>query len=41
MKKKTKKQVMAEGFDRWTSNGVGVKVVKSPKKAKKDDKKSK
>ena len=43
MGRKTKKQVMAEGFDSWTGNGVGLVVTKKPKKktTEKPKKKSK
>ncbi len=36
-KRKTKKQTMAEGFDRWTSNGLGISDFKAPKKKEKKE----
>ena len=34
MARKTKAQSMKEGFDRWTSNGEGIKVIKPANKKK-------
>lgn len=43
MAKTSKKKAMADGFDAWTSNGIGLKVISKPKKkqpAKSQTKKS-